>query len=104
MKAIVQPILSGPACGKQRMEVWSNSGKRLGWIQPTSFDCAPIIGVQTVFLTHRCNGDYHIGVATCLADAFKNLGVSLKELDASELPDGCYDEFQNKPYRLQNIH
>lgn len=103
MKAIVQAILSGPACGKQRMEVWSNSGKRLGWIQPTYFDCAPVLGVRTVFLTQRSNGDHHIGIAACLADAFKNLGVSMEELDHSELPDGCYDEFQKKSYRSQII-
>ena len=103
MKAIVQPILSGPAAGKQRMEVWSNSGKRLGWIQPTYFDCAPILGVRTVFITQRCFGDYRISVASCLADAFKNLGISMEELDHSELPDGCYDEFCNKPYRSQKL-
>lgn len=102
MKAKIEHIVSGPACGKQRMRVESNSGKLLGWIQPTYFDCAPILGVGTVFLTQRCNNDYHIGIACCLADAFKNLGISLKELDASKLPDGCYEEFYKKPYRLQN--
>ena len=103
MKAKIEPILSGPAVGKQRMRVESNSGKLLGWIQPTYFDCAPILGVRTVFLIQRCNNDYHIGVASCLADAFKNLGISMKELDVSELPDGCYDEFQVKPYRASQM-
>lgn len=99
MKAIIEPILSGPACGKQRMRIESNHGKLLGWIQPTNFDCAPTLGTSTVFLSQQCFGNYRTGVSNTLAGAFKHLGISLKELDNSELPRGCYDEFQRSSYR-----
>lgn len=78
----------------------TNHGKLLGWIQVTHVDWSPILGGTTVFIVQSCHdGNYQTHIANCLADAFAKLGVSLQELDNSDIPDGCYDEFQNPPYR-----
>lgn len=97
MKATIETIHSGFACGKQRIRVESNSGELLGWIQVTNVDWSPILGATTIYIVQLCHGnkyDCHIG--TTLAEAFLKLNVSLEELDHSELPEGIYNEFYSK--------
>jgi hypothetical protein len=94
MKATIEKTNTGLACGKQRIRVESNSGDLLGWIQVTNVDWSPILGATIVYVVQLChNGNYGCYLGTTLAEAFSKLGVSLKELDNSELPDGIYDEF-----------
>lgn len=100
MNVVIEHIVSGAACGKQRMRVETNRGKLLGWIQVTQVDWSPILGATTVFVVKSCHdGDYTTHIAECLAEAFGKLGVSISEMDNSKLPDGCYHEFTN-PYHI----
>lgn len=97
MKATIETIHSGFACGKQRIRVESNSGELLGWIQVTNVDWSPILGATTVYIVQSCHGNkYGCHIGTTLAEAFSKLDVSLEELDHSELPEGIYDEFYSK--------
>lgn len=99
MKAKQIPITSGPACGTLVTRVESNSGKLLGFIRVVNCDWTPVLGGSTIFVAHQCyhsekieNCRYKIQAFGCLADAYKFLGVSLKELDNSDLGKYCYDE------------
>ena len=87
MKATIETIHSGFACGKQRIRVESNNGELLGWIQVTNVDWSPILGATTLYIVQNCHdGNYSRHLASTIAEAFSKLGVSLKELDNSELP------------------
>lgn len=94
MKAIQIPITSGPASGTMVTRVESNSGKLLGFIRVVNCDWTPTLGGTTEFLVHQCNEHlgYKVKCASCLADAYKILGVSLEELDNSDLGEYPYDE------------
>ena len=99
MKSKQIPITSGPAAGTLVTEVTSNKGVRLGFIRVVECDWTPSLGGSTVFIAHQCfHADkiedcrYGIKACKCLSDAYKFLGVSLKELDNSDLGKYPYSE------------
>ena len=97
MKATIEKIRGGEASGKQLIRVESNRGKLLGWIQVTNVDWTPVLGGTTLYIVQNCHdGNYSRHLASTIAEAFSKLGVSLKELDNSELP--LFKEFWLKRY------
>lgn len=99
MKVSLETIVSGQACGKQRVKVTTDDGDLLGWIQVTFVDWTPILGGGTRFIVQQChNGNYKMQIFGCLWDAFKFLGITdIKELDECELPNGMYREYAFNP-------
>lgn len=97
MKATIEKIRGGEASGKQLIRVESNRGKLLGWIQVTNVDWTPVLGGTTLYIVQNCHDvNYSRHLANTIAEAFSKLGVSLKELDNSELP--LFKEFWLKRY------
>lgn len=94
MKAKQIPIKSGPACGTLVTRVESNSGELLGFIRVVECDWTPTLCCSKEFLVHQCNPNlgYSILHASCLADAYKHLGISVEELDNSDLGTNPFDE------------
>lgn len=105
MKAVQIPVTSGPVAGTMVTRVESNSGKLLGFIRVVNCDWTPTLGGSTEFLVHQCNEHlgYKVKCASCLADAYKFLGVSIKELDNSYLGDFPYDEKSDNYWRWQHL-
>lgn len=95
MKAEIINITSGPAGGKQMIEVSGRKGK-IGFIQPTHLDASKF-GCTTIFISAQYKGDYGMKACYTLADAFAFLGVNI---DKVELPNGVFCEFQDEFYRL----
>ena len=94
MKAKQIPVTSGPACGTLVTRVESNSGELLGFIRVVDCDWTATLGGSQEFLVHQCNEKvgYRVLHASCLADAYKHLGISIEELDHSDLGEHPYDE------------
>ena len=99
MKAKQIAITSGPAGGTLVTEVFSNSGKRLGFIRVVNCDWTPILGGTTIYIAQQCfshpniyNCRYDVKACETLAEAYKFLGVSSKELDVSDLGEYPFDE------------
>lgn len=92
MKVKQIPITTGAACGTLVTRVESNSGKLLGFIRVVNIDWTPVLCMGTYFAVQQCFGHYHTKMVGTLADAYKFLGVSLEELDKSDLGDYPYDE------------
>lgn len=85
------PITSGKACGAMVTEVKSNSGKLLGFIRVIFMDFGPEYDCGSRFIVYRTSS-FRYKVCGCLADAYKYLGVSRKELDNSDLGKDCFTE------------
>ena len=98
MKLIIQSICSGPAVGKQRIEVRNGADERLGWIQCTNVDWSPILGGGVRFIAQQCyQNNFGLQIFGCLWDALQFLGITnIEEADTCEYPDGIYKEFYNK--------
>ena len=99
MKVKQIPITSGPAGGTLVTRVESNSGKLLGFIRVVNVDWTPILCGSTVYIAQQCfegktleSSRYHMKAFNTLMDAYKFLGVSVKELDVSDLGEYPYDE------------
>lgn len=95
MKLIIDPICSGPACGKQRIEVRNSADERVGWIQPVNVDWSPILGGGLRFIAQQCyKNNFDLQIFGCLLDALQFLGITdLTEIDACDYPEGVYNEF-----------
>lgn len=95
MKLIVEPICSGPAVGKQRIEVRNSVDERLGWLQPTNVDWSPILGGGVRFIAQQCyENNFGMQIFGNLWDALQFLGIrDIAEVDKCEFPHGVYDEF-----------
>lgn len=105
MKLIVEPICSGPAAGKQRIEVRDDRDELRGWIQPTEVDWQPILGGGTRFIVQQCFEDnYKLQIFECLQDAFLSLGFDNKEIDRCYFPSGIYNEFAWDNSRYFPVH
>ena len=91
MKATQIPITSGPACGTLVTRVESNSGKLLGFIRVVNVDWTPSYGCTQYFIVNResCFKPY---ICSTLMDAYLYLGVSVKELDRSDIGKLPYEE------------
>lgn len=99
MKARQIPITTGPAGGTLVTEVTSNKGVRLGFIRVVECDWTPGLGGATIYIAHQCyqaekleNCRFGIKAFKCLADAYKFLGVSSKELNNSDVGRYPYSE------------
>jgi len=92
MKAIQIPITTGAACGTMVTRVESNSGKLLGFIRVVNVDFTATLGMHTMFIAQQCDHSYKHKLCDTLLDAYKFLGVSLKELDNSDLGEYPYEE------------
>ena len=94
MQLKLQPITSGAAAGKQRIEVRDDRGELRGWVQPTEVDWQPTLGGGTRFIVQQCFEDnYKLQIFGCLQDAFLSLGFDNKEIDRCYFPRGIYNEF-----------
>lgn len=85
-------INTGAACGTYVTEVYSNSGKRLGFIRVVMCDWGPGTGVHTLFIAQEYHNTFKHKLCDTLLEAYNYLGISTKELDASTLPEHSYDE------------
>lgn len=103
MRAVQIPITSGAAGGTLVTRVESNHGKLLGFIRVVNIDWTPTLGMGTYYAVQQCyNNHFNVAMFTTLYEAYRFLGVSSKELDASELGKYCYDE-RNDRY-FQDTH
>lgn len=91
MKATQIPITSGPAGGTLVTRVESNSGKLLGFIRVVNVDWTTGYGCTQYFLTNK-NSNFKVKCCNTLADAYLYLGVSMQELDNSDLGNRPYSE------------
>lgn len=91
MKVKQIAITSGPAGGTLVTRVESNSGKLLGFIRVVNCDWSPGYGCTQYFLANR-NSSFKVKCCNTLADAYLYLGVSMKELDNSDLGNRPYSE------------
>ena len=90
----LQPICSGSASGKQRIEVRNNYNELRGWIQVTEVDWTPILGGGTRFIAQQCSeGNYDMQIFGCMQEALHFLGFNDKEIDSAHWPEGIYNEF-----------
>ena len=96
MKAIQVPITSGPAGGTMVTRVEANNGKLLGFIRVVNVDWTPSYGCTQYFIVIR-ESSFKPHIATTLMDAYLCLGVSVKELDKSDIGKLPYDE-SNRNY------
>lgn len=102
MKFKLQPICSGSASGKQRIEVCDNYNNRRGWIQVTEVDWTPILGGGTRFIAQQCSeGNYGMQIFGCMQEALHFLGFNDKEIDSAYWPEGIYNEFAWKDHLHQ---
>lgn len=91
MKAKQIAITSGPAAGTLVTRVESNSGKLLGFIRVVALQL-PYVCYPSLFIAERCTGDIRHKLCDTLASAYSYLGVSLEELDNSDLGEYPYEE------------
>ena len=103
MKAKQIPITSGPAGGTFITEVKSNQDVLLGYIRVVECDYGPGAGGTTVYIAQQYYSaekleDCRFGIKACstLADAYQFLGVSMVELDNSDM--GPYPFSEKIPY------
>lgn len=92
MKAKSILINTGAACGTYVTEVYSNSGKKLGFIRVVMCDWGPGTGTHTYFIAQQYNNRFGHKLCDTLLEAYHYLGISTKELDVSDLPEHSYDE------------
>ena len=92
MKAKQIPITTGTACGTMVTRVESNSGKLLGFIRVVNCDWTAVLGCRQLFISQQCGRSYKTKLCETLADAYKYLGVSIQELDNSNLGEYPYSE------------
>lgn len=99
MKAKQIPVTTGPAGGTLVTEVKTDSGKRLGFIRVVECDWTAVLGGSTMFIAHQCyhaetleDSRYDVEAFKTLAEAYVFLGVSLEELDNSDLGEYPFSE------------
>ena len=95
MKAKAIKINTGAARGTWVTRVENNDGELLGFIRVVNIDWTATLGMGTYFAVHQCNKKigYDVKLCTCLADAYKFLGVSCQELDeTNDFGEHHYDE------------
>lgn len=109
MKAKQIPITSGPAAGTMVTRVESNSGKLLGFIRVVNVDWTPVLCATTLFISQQCysgktleSSRFKTKACGTLLDAYLFLGVSLKELDNSNLGEYPYAEHTPNSYWRKN--
>lgn len=92
MLATQIPITTGPAGGTLVTEVRNDNGTLLGFIRVVECDWTPILGGTTIYLAQQCYDSekseecrYKVKACSTLADAYQFLGVSMVELDNSDM-------------------
>ena len=98
MKAKQIAITSGPAGGTMVTRVESNSGKLIGFIRVVAVEFPGAGCFPSMFIAHQCRRNYGYKLCHTLLDAYLFLGVSLKELDNSDLGEYPYDEHIPRNY------
>lgn len=109
MKAKQIPITSGPAAGTLVTRVESNSGKLLGFIRVVSVDWTPVLCATTLYISQQCYlgktpefSRFKTKACHTLIDAYLFLGVSVKELDNSDVGEYCY--YEHTPHKYWKSH
>lgn len=104
MLATQIPITTGPAGGTLVTEVRNDNGTLLGFIRVVECDWTPVLGGTTIYLSQQCYSvekleDCKFGIKACstLADAYQFLGVSMIELDNSDM--GPYPFSEKIPHK-----
>lgn len=92
MKAKQIPITTGPACGTMVTRVESNSGKLLGFIRVVAVQFPGSCCYPNLYIAQQCNRSYKHKLCDTLADAYRYLGISVEELDHSDLGKYPYEE------------
>lgn len=92
MKAKQIAITTGPACGTMVTRVESNSGKLLGFIRVVAVEFPGQMCYPSLFIAQQCDRSHNHKLCDTLLDAYLFLGVSLKELDNSDLGEYPYEE------------
>lgn len=98
MKAKQIAITSGPAAGTMVTRVESNSGKLLGFIRVVAVEFLGLYCYPSMFIAQQCGRNYKHKLCDTLLDAYFFLGISLKELDNSDLGDYPYEEHTPSNY------